>query len=619
VKKENKINLLLGSHAHVPSGAADREFEYVYVNKMRPFITNLYRYPNIQAVLHYSGVLLYWVERTHPEIFMLIEDMVSKKQAEILSGGFYEPMFPLIPLQDRIGQIELLTTYLRKHFGKRPLGCWIPGMVWEQNLASSFSASEMSYTFLSQDQFIQAGIEGEELYFPCITEDQGKIIKIFPVNLNLEKELEEKSFSHVFITLKKKIEDEYINIKDKVICVFQEKIPCAKNESPDTAWHRFFEEISLCEEFVETVLPAKILKLQKLYKKVCFQNSSSFQNGFSPRRFIIEHCEANGIYSKMIFINVLINQLKGDKSRKQNAREELWKAQDSILFSPGKEQIKNEIRKAAYSSLLRAEQLSREKGKFTSSIIQYDFDFNGIPEYLVHDEILNCYIQLNGAGIFELDYLPKEWNYLDCGSVYSKKNGCEKITAFADVILSPQSKAEDIMENYPENTRLLFNEQFEALEQDRSGKICFHLAPASSNTPFGSLEINKSYMLKKNILSVSYTIKNTGKENIEFCFIPQINFSFTGTGLEFVRFYTVESDGKDTPLEKLIDNTGTIKILDIKNEVQILLSSSTLFSGNLASAFKDGFYQTSRILPLFSISLESSKSWTNDFSIKFSH
>jgi hypothetical protein len=475
----------------------------------------------------------------------------------------------------------------------------------------------MNYTFLSQDQFIQAGIDGEELYFPCITEDQGKIIKIFPVNASLEKELEKKSFSHVFITLKKKIEDEYVNLKDKVICVFQEKTPCSADESPDTAWHRFFEEISLSEEFAETVLPAKILKTQKLYKKACFQNSSSFQNGFSPRRFVIDHCEASGIYSKMIFVNVLINQLKGDKSRKQNAREELWKAQDSILFSPGKEHTRNAIRKAAYSSLLRAEQLSREKGKFISSIIQYDFDFDGIPEYLIHDEILNCYIQLKGAGIFELDYLPKELNYLDCGSAYSKKRECEKITAFSDIILPPQTKIEDIENSLEKDGILLFNEEYEAIEQDRGGKICFRLA--SSNTPFGSLEINKCYTLKKNILSVSYNLKNTGKENMEFCFIPQINFSFTGIGENFVRFYTVESDAKDTPVEKLTDNTGTIKILDVKNEVQILLSSSTSFSGNLFPVFKDGFYQATRILPLFSVTLESSKSWTNEFSLKFSH
>jgi len=620
VKKENKVNLILGSHAHVPSGAADREFEFVYEKTMRPFITNLYRYSNIQAVLHYSGVLLYWVERTHPEFFMLIEDMVSKKQTEILSGGFYEPMFPLIPAQDRIGQIELLTTYLRKHFGKRPLGCWIPGMVWEQHLASSLSSSDMKYTFLSQDQFMQAGLKNEELYFPCISEDQGKIIAVFPVSLSIEQELAEKNFSFVFTDLKKNMEDEYGFLTDKTICVFPQKVSSSEEESPDTAWNRFFEEISLSENIVETVLPGKILKNQKTYKKASFQNSSCFKNNFSPRSFIIDNCEANGIYSKMIFTNVLINQMKGDKARKQNAREELWKAQDSSLFTPGKGYMQNELRKAAYSSLIRAEQLSKEKEKFISSLIQYDYDFDGIPEYLMQDEIINCYIQLKGACLFELDYLPKDWNYLDCGSRNTPENkDCQRRAAFSDALLPLNTKIEDIENGYPDDARLLFNEQFEDIKQDRKGKICFRLPASSSNVPYENVEVNKCYSLKKNILSVLYNLKNTGKETVEFCFVPEIALSFCGTGEEYVRFYTLDAGGKDFPADKLLNNTGNLKILDIKNEVQILLGSSNVFSGCLIPVFKDGFYQAGKILPLFSVTLGSGETWTNEFSLKFSH
>ncbi|MDR0301663.1 MAG: DUF1925 domain-containing protein, partial [Treponema sp.] len=414
--KENKMLLILGSHAHVPSGASEKEFQYVYENKMRPFVSNLYRYSNIQAVLHYSGVLLYWVERNHPEFFMLIEDMVARKQAEILSGGFYEPMLPLIPLQDRIGQIEFMTTYLRKHFGKRPLGCWIPGMTWEQHLAAALAASDMHYTFLSQAQFVQAGLSGTDLYFPCISEDQGKLITVFPVSLSTQAVLAQKSSSQVFLELRKTMEEENALSPDSIITVFPEEPFSDPEEAQDTAWHRFFEELSLSKDFVETVLPAKVIRTNRIFKKASFPNSSSLENNFSPRRFLIEHCETNGIYSKMMFTSVLINQLKGDKYRKQNAREELWKSQDSCLFTPGGGFLRHELRKAAYSSLLRAEKLSREKGKFISSLIQHDFDLDGVKEYLFQDARINCYIQQKGASVFELDYLPKDWNYLDCGS-----------------------------------------------------------------------------------------------------------------------------------------------------------------------------------------------------------
>jgi len=614
VKTENQINLILGSHAHVPSGAPESEFEFVYENKIRPFVSNLYRYSNIQAVLHYSGVLLYWVERTHPESFMLIEDMISRKQAEILGGGFYEPIFPLISLQDRIGQIELMTTYLRKHFGKRPTGCWVPGMAWEQNLTVALCTSDMNYTFLSQEQFEQAGLEGSDLFKPCLTEDQGKLTAIFPVSRFVEKELSQKSFSQVFVDLKNRFNVVCPGCKsEKIISVFPESVSSSPEEAPDTAWNRFFEEISLSDNIVNAVLPYKILKTYKIFKKASFPNSTALENNFSPRRFLIDNAETSGIYSKMIFTNLLINQLKGDKARKLNAREEMWKAQDSCFFLPGNGQYRNELRKSAYSSLLRAEMLSREKGKFVSSLIQYDFNFDGTKEFIFQDERINCYIQHRGAGIFELDYLPKEWNYLDCGTDNSNKR-----IAFADMLFPESEKFDNLVNILPENGRFCFHEQYEEVTQDRKGKSCFKLPVRADDVPFANIEISKCYLLKKDNLTVSYILINKGKENQNFLFVPEIDFSFAGVGDEFVRFYTVDLSGKDISIDRLLD-TNNLKILDVKNEVQIIITSVNQFKGCLFPVYRYDLYQATRILPAFTVTINAGETWSNEFTLKFSH
>jgi len=613
--KEKKIFLILGSHAHVPSGASEKEFQYVYENKIRPFISTLYRYSNIQAVLHYSGVLLYWVERNHPEFFLLIEDMVARKQADILSGGFYEPMLPLIPLQDRIGQIELMTTYLRKHFGKRPLGCWIPGMIWEQHLAAALAASDMQYTFLSQDQFVQAGLSGKDLYFPCISEDQGKLITVFPVSTSAQEVLTQKSTSQVFVEMKNTINEKTAFSADIIMTVFPEKPFSDPQEAQETAWNRFFEELSLSKDFVETILPSKVIRANKFLKKASFPNSSSLENNFSPRRFLIEHCEVNGIYSKMIFTSVLVNQLKGDKYRKQNAREELWKAQDSCIFTPGNGFLRHELRKAAYSSLLRAERLSREKGRFVSSLVQHDFDLDGVKEYLFQDARINCYIQLKGASVFELDYLPKDWNYLDCGSTNSAK---DRRTAFADAFI-PASSQSDFQNYFPAGSRLCFNEQYEEVSQDRKGKSCFKLPAAGVDTPYGGIVIEKSYLLKKDVISVNYELKNTGDKPEDFIFVTVINFSFAGNGEDFARFHIIDKNGKEIPAENILTGVDSLKILDVTNEVQLLLTSAKPFSAHLLPAIDDGLYQSNRVLPQFAVSLKSGESWENEFSLKFSH
>ena len=104
-----------------------------------------------------------------------------------------------------------------------------------------------------------------------------------------------------------------------------------------------------------------------------------------------------------------------------------------------------------------------------------------------------------------------------------------------------------------------------------------------------------------------------------FCFVPEICFSFAGERDDYVRFYSIDSDGKDNNIENHLENTQALKILDVSNEVQILLGSENSFSGCLIPVIQDGQYVAVRILPMFKISLEAGKSWSNEFSLKFSH
>jgi hypothetical protein len=628
----HKLKLILGSHKHIPYGAGDDEFERTYEQQLKPFISTLYKYPKIQAVLHYSGVLLHWIERFHPEFLMLIEAMVSRKQVEILGGGFYEPMMPLVPLQDKIGQIELLTTYLRKQFGKRPQGCWLPALAWEQNMVSPLNTCGMGYTFLDEDQFKLAGLSGKELFSPCISEDQGKIITIFPLSKELKAEFVKKKASRALSGLAEKLPGEEI-----AVSVFFDRLYTENDgfRSPESACHEFFEELSLCEPVVEFTSPGKFYRGLQGLRKAYFPDSlgdcpapGNSSPSFLPRRFLIDFPEANGIYSKMIFTRVLINQLRGDKSRKRTAREELWKAQGCDVFYPPEEYgiDCHSVRNAAYKSLLDAERICREKGSFIPSLMNFDFDMDGAGEYLFQDTKINCYIRLRGAGVFELDYLPKTWNYLDTFS--PEAAGRERRTAFADRLIASSVSPQDILEGRISKSRFCGREQFELAELDRlHGKVRF-LLPGQDALPFGKVELEKIYFLKKDTLSVSYTLTNRGKEETRFQFAPEIDLSFPGEGEAFVRFFKIKSGAKDTPFsEAVIQDAEGIKIQDLKNEVQIVLGSKKPFSACLvpvktpcAAAGKGpDLYQSTCIMPLQEASIPPSETWTTEFTLKFSH
>jgi hypothetical protein len=632
----HKINLILGSHKHIPCGAGDEGFERAYEFKLKPFISTLYKYPKIQAVLHYSGVLLHWIERFHPEFLMLIETMVSRKQVEILGGGFYEPMMPLIPLQDKIGQIELLTTYLRKQFGKRPQGCWLPALAWEQNMVSPLNTCGMGYTFLDEEQFKLAGFSGTSLFSPCLSEDQGKIITVFPLSKTVKAEFVQKKASRVLNSLAETLPGG----DGCAVSVFPDELYGENGGSHTLEYtcHEFFEDLSRCESFVEFTSPGKFYRglqgLAKAYFPDSLGDCSAEEKNpgrFMPRRFLIDFPEANGIYAKMIFTRVLINQLRGDKSRKRTAREELWKAQDcGVFYCPEEYGInRHSVRNAAYKSLLGAERICREKGSFIPSLMNFDFDMDGAGEYLFQDTKINCYIRLRGASVFELDYLPKTWNYLDTFSPETSGADAarERRTAFADCLFPSPVSPQDVLDGRFSGARYCGREPFELAELDRlHGKVRFRL-PGQEALPFGTVEVEKVYFLKKDTLSVSYALTNRGKEETSFQFAPAIDLSFPGEGEAFVRFFKIRSGAKDAPFsETTIRDAEGIKIQDLKNEVQIVLGSKKTFNAGIVPVKTPGpakkgpdLYQSTCLIPLQEASVLPGETWTTEFTLKFSH
>src|SRR3989339_212989 len=173
--------VILGTYNTMPDGASGKVFELTYQRSWRPFLSSLYKFQNISAVLYYSGIVLQWIEENHPEFLLLLEEMASRKQIELLGGGFFNPLFPILQPSDKIGQIEMLTTYLRKTFGRRPAGGWLYEYSWDAGLPVIFRNSGLGYTFLPAGILAEAGFIEDGRFDPLVTEDQRKLLYIFPV------------------------------------------------------------------------------------------------------------------------------------------------------------------------------------------------------------------------------------------------------------------------------------------------------------------------------------------------------------------------------------------------------------------------------------------------------
>jgi hypothetical protein len=174
------VRLILALHNHQPVGNFDSVFEAAYRDGYAPFLEVLGSYPEIPFALHTSGPLLEWLAERHPEYIAQIRGMVEAGRVEILGGGFYEPIMTMIPHHDRVGQIRDYSAYLEQLFPTKIRGMWVPERVWEQHLVSAIAEAGIEYTILDDFHFQHAGVVGDDLFGYYLTEDEGRLLKIFP-------------------------------------------------------------------------------------------------------------------------------------------------------------------------------------------------------------------------------------------------------------------------------------------------------------------------------------------------------------------------------------------------------------------------------------------------------
>lgn len=174
------LRFVFALHNHQPVGNFDGVFEQAYRDAYLPFVDLLGHYPEIPVALHTSGPLMEWLAERKPEYVDRLRRLVESGQVEILGGPFYEPILPMIPPRDRVGQIRAYRAYLEKLFPTRVRGMWVPERVWEQNLVSDIAGAGIEYTVLDDYHFRQAGLEENQLFGYYLSEDDGKLLRIFP-------------------------------------------------------------------------------------------------------------------------------------------------------------------------------------------------------------------------------------------------------------------------------------------------------------------------------------------------------------------------------------------------------------------------------------------------------
>ena len=172
-------------HAHQPTGNFDFVFRESFDKCYLPLLEKLEQHPLVPVGLHYSGILLEWLEKNESGYLDRLRDMVSRGQVEMLGSGFGEPILVMLTDRDRHRQIDAMSDFVENRFGERPRGAWLTERVWEQSLAHDLAAAGMEYTLVDDSHLKICGIRGDDLNASYISEDRGSTIRIFPLSERL--------------------------------------------------------------------------------------------------------------------------------------------------------------------------------------------------------------------------------------------------------------------------------------------------------------------------------------------------------------------------------------------------------------------------------------------------
>ncbi len=385
------MKLIVGLSGNLPSQISGNSFLSEYNSFYRPFFQILYGHPSIPIALYFSGLWYEWFAGEHSEVLSLISEMMKKnKQIEILGGAYYEPYLPLLQNPDRIGQIDSLTTTVRKYFLKRPKGCLIDSNSWDNSLISCLKSCGMDYIFLDKSAlFFPEGSRVPD-YHVTMTEDQGKILTILPLaNKLLEKgrNMSPEEFIQKILQIKG---------KDPVVSLF---FDFKSIKTLDLVWLDEFLKLIAANKAIELVSPSQYLKGEPEIEREYFQSRNIC------KKVLLKSEELDNLYAKMIYVQTLANSIRGDKYKKKSALDELWKGQG--YFSA----FTCSASRKAYSCFITSEKLSRSQDSFISSLVKYDFKLKGYKQYMYKGDTCNAYIQRAGGMIFEFDNIPTAWNY----------------------------------------------------------------------------------------------------------------------------------------------------------------------------------------------------------------
>lgn len=443
------VALLFGVHAHQPAGNFPQVLEDAHARCYRPFLETCYHYPRFRFALHFSGPLLDYLLRQHPEDMALLTRMVERGQVELFGAGDTEPVLAAIPHRDRLGQIARLSEKLGARFGRAPQGAWLTERVWEATVVPALADCGIRYVTVDDYHFLASGKAAAELDGYFTTEEDGRRLDLFPISEALRYRVPFALAEETVACLEGMARD-----SGSAAAIYFDDIEKFGIWPETYAWvyekgwlRQFIERVLASEKIVtqtfgeyrarerargviylpttsyiemnEWTLPtpaahayADLVEREK--RSGTYDASKAFVRGGIWKNFVARYPEANWMHKRMLALSERLARVPAPERSEEmrtllymaQANDAYWHGLFGGLYLP-------HLRRAVYASLLQLERMLEQLDPRPQNQC-IDLDLDGIDELFLRNAELQAVVKLDGsAAIIEFDAYAVSQNFGD--------------------------------------------------------------------------------------------------------------------------------------------------------------------------------------------------------------
>lgn len=522
------------------------QFDKDYQNIYKPLTKFLYSNPNFKFSFYFNGPQILYYKKKRSEFITILKQLIERKQVEIIGGGYYDPVLPLLYSVDRNTQIDMLSTEVRQTFGKRPRGITTFGDIWDSSLVNNLQTSGIEYAVLDKYSFPEEKLK----YLSLFMHDLGKSVELIPSYDEYIPKVDNSPENYIK-TISKNVEKSekkdnfFQETPNKIITVTLNELNI--KELIEKNWfvnlNKFLSEntnhkikISLIEDYRnlnEIKLPVYISSAinHNLAAWCNYLNKSKNKDDSNKTvyDFMEKYKQSEYLYHRILYVTMLVNQYKNDKMRKKSSREKLLQAQNGLGLLCGNNGpfTNTQNRQNTYKFLVEAEKILREDGKFIENISRFDYNNDGQNEYVCRMQNYFSYISLLGGAIQELEIFKKTGNYADNFSRMQEYDGVEdsyKRGLFIDHILS-NDQFEKYINGEASGDGVFSKVTYKEIKFSSRHHDLQLLAEAVYKPTNQKISIRKKYIINSDGMNIQYIIKNESNKKLNVKFAVESNFA----------------------------------------------------------------------------------------------